>query len=112
MPAIVPKPYAQMQREFADECQRLAELAFRRACQNNYDHLYLCGSKETGLDTLNPRAAIWRRLSVATAEEIDARPELTIVRQEKLPAHHRTIEHLAVIIRDWLKSEPLWIFAD
>lgn len=112
MPAIVVKSYKQCQAEFAAEIKRLAELAFRRMCRNNHEALYLVGTKRKGMDTLQPWAEIWERLSIASADEHDARkPDLMLVRSERLPMSV-TLEHLGEIIRDWLKREPLWIFAD
>ncbi len=108
MPVVSPRPYAECRRLFHEECVRLAELAFHRYCRNSYQTLLLCGTKRAGL---NPRVGIWERLSVATAEEIEARPELEIVRQDKVPCH-LTLGHLTDVIRDWLGKEPLAIFAD
>ena len=107
MPFISPRPYADCQRLFADECRRLAEEAFGRYCQNLYVPLYLAGRKADGLDTLNPRAAIWTSLEIGTETDYD----LQTVAPEPLP-RHLTVDQLAAHVRGLLQREPLWIFAD
>jgi hypothetical protein len=107
MPVIVPKPYKQMQADYAAECLRLAELVFAGYCKDLYTPLYLVGRKQAGPDTLNPRLPIWAAL--------DVRPEAPdgweIVHGEPLP-RGRTVEHTASDFAALLGREPLWIFAD
>ncbi len=91
-------------------CRRLAELCFERYCRNLYEPLYLVGTQRPCLDTHNPRLPIWEHLTVATAAEEES-GAFIIVRPEPLP-RHLTIEHLADFIRDWLKTEPIWCYAD
>jgi hypothetical protein len=106
MPNVSPKPFAQCQQEFAEECRRLAADAFGHNFRNGLP-VYLAGSRRAGLDTLNPRAEIWASLQIATEED----SHLQTVRPEPLP-RNLTIDQLAAVIRDWLRTEPLWIFAD
>lgn len=106
MSAQAKKSYATLQKEFAEECQRLAGECFHRYCRNVSEPLYLIGTKREG-------TVIWERFSVASEAEVDKREGygLEYVRPEALP-RHLTMDHLASVIRDILSKEPLALFAD
>ena len=111
MANVVPKSYDVAKREYAAEVERLAGLAFDRYCRDIYTALYLCGTRRAGVDTHNPQAAVWERLSVGSEADIDARPEVVIVCPEPLP-RSMTRMQLAGWVRERLNREPLAIFAD
>ncbi len=109
MPTISPKPYKQMQAEYAALCRALAaqtDAAYRRDITTP---LYLIGQRRPGLDTLNPTAPIWSALDIAPDHE--DRLDWYTVTSQPLP-RSQTIDHLAHTIRSILNSEPLYIFAD
>lgn len=102
---VSPKPLKQAQAEFAALCQSLADQAWTRYMRCPSVRLYLVGSKSAGLDTHNPRSEIWSSLAVMSDDGLQT------VRPEPLP-RNVTRERMADVIRDWLRTEPLWIFAD
>lgn len=111
MANVVPKRWDDIQREYAEELRRLAELAFRRYSRNLYELLYLAGTKRTGLDTHNPSRWVWERLTVASATEVSGREELEVVRGDEVP-RNLTVDGLVSWFRERLAKEPLAIFAD
>lgn len=110
MSVNVRKPWSQLERELADECRRLAELAFHRYCRNLSVPLYLCGSKRKAY-THNETIWLWEKFSVGSCEEIDAREEIFTVQPEALP-RHLTVDQLAGAVRKSLSTERLAMFAD
>lgn len=111
MPAVIVRKWADMRAEYETECRRLADAAIARYCQDIYNPLYLAGTKRAGLDTLNPRAAIWCRLDVLSEVQIDTSAVFMTACGESIPRHMDSDQ-----LKDWimgkLNSEPLWIFAD
>jgi hypothetical protein len=99
---VVAKTYDAMLRIFHDECRRLAEDTFHRYCRHLHEPLYLCGTKENG---------VWRRLSVASADEIASREFIDYVSTDPL-SRAKTIEHMTSDFRTMLNNEPIWCFAD
>lgn len=112
MPAIVPRKYDDMRREFWAECERLAELA-RVRYGRCLDPLYIVGKKEQGKDTHNPRLAIWTAFTLMTDyEQAKAcNDDWQIVHGEHIPRNYPMSEY-ASWIKDRLYNEPIWIFAD
>jgi len=106
MPAVSPKPYKQAQREFSELCYSLAEKAWRAYMQNVNQELYLIGTKSQGIDTLNPSFWIWSSFDVGNADAV-----AFIVSPERIRRDY-TVEQLAGWIRDRLRTEPMYIFAD
>lgn len=105
MPAIVPKPYKQVMQEYYALLGSLAKSADELYRENISRRLYLLGTKAEGLDTLNPKREIWQSIFVGEGESD------WHVSPEPLP-RNLTVNQLAEWIRERLKSEPLYIFAD
>lgn len=108
MPAIVPKKYEDMRREFWAECVRLGELASAMYQQNVMRHLYVMGRRRRGLDTLNPHAAIWEVFTIA--EDAGAEDWEGVI-GEPIPRNYPFAEYPSWI-QERLRREPMWIFAD
>lgn len=114
MPAIVSKSYKQRQHDYTALCKRLATEAedMMRAAviRGGYPILYLVGDAVLGLDTLNPRAAIYDNLRIISAE--DERPAGTeLLNSCSIPLSLPYGNYF-----DWMKTStgrtPLAIFAD
>lgn len=105
MPNVCVKPYKQAMREYHELIAQLAADADRMYREDLSRRLYVCGTREEGLDTLNPKREIWASMSISEgAEDWHVSPEPT--------PSNLTIEQLQEWIRERIKSEPLWIFAD
>ena len=107
MPVAVVSTYRVCMERFHAELSRLAELSFDRYGMDISTPLYLVGRKECGLDTHNPRLAIWAEFDVR-AEEPDG---WELVSGSHVP-RNLTREALADWFRQVVKREPVWLFVD
>lgn len=106
---IVKKSLAEMRANFYAECRRLAEKCWAEYMRNPYQRLYLVGKKTAGLDTLDPRSEIWAEFSI---EGEDHREQGWLCVRPETLSRASTAEVLTSTIMEWLRREPLWIFAD
>lgn len=105
MPAIVPRPYEECKRLYAEECRRLAEAAQAAYTRQILGRLYVIGETRTG----NFGEGFY---DLQLRRDYEETPEgMGIVIQERIPSN-LTIDQLAGWMNDRLKRSPLWMFCD
>ena len=114
MPAIAMKPYKQIQAEYNELLTRLASEAEDRMrdaiIRGMHPILYLAGTPKYGIDTLNPRAAIYDNLRIVSAED-ECDVDTVLLNSCSIPLSTPYGEYYR-----WMKDStartPLAIFAD
>ncbi len=94
----------QQQAAYQEVLRTLAQATRHRYDRRPADRLYLVGTR-SGPD------APWDGLCVATDDEQDRCPALIPVRWEYLPPA-LCVAELHQLFDEYLRREPLWIFAD